>query len=132
MYADANSSYDVPNAIRIGKLMEQHGYAFFEEPCPFDHLWETREVARMANAAGMPCTVHMSGGGLGYIDACHLASCIDDPGPFQEFKGTSNVPIECDSSTLRPQRGEVTVPTGPGYGITIDPEYIRKSELMSR
>jgi len=45
LYGDANGSYDVPHAIRIGKLMEEHGYAFFEEPCPFDHYDETREVA---------------------------------------------------------------------------------------
>ncbi len=45
LYADSNSSYDVPNALRIGKLMEAHDYAFFEEPCPFDHLWETKQVA---------------------------------------------------------------------------------------
>ncbi len=45
LYADANSSYDVPNAIRIGRLMEEHRYGFYEEPCPFDWLWETKEVA---------------------------------------------------------------------------------------
>src|SRR5262249_38682274 len=45
LYADSNSSYDVPNAIRIGRIMEQHGYGFYEEPCPFDELWENKEVA---------------------------------------------------------------------------------------
>ena len=45
LYADSNSSYDAPNAIRIGRLMEEHGYAFYEEPCEFDHLEETKAVA---------------------------------------------------------------------------------------
>jgi L-alanine-DL-glutamate epimerase-like enolase superfamily enzyme len=45
LYADSNSSYDVANAIRIGRLMEEHDYAFFEEPVPFDHIWETKKVA---------------------------------------------------------------------------------------
>jgi L-alanine-DL-glutamate epimerase-like enolase superfamily enzyme len=45
LYADANSSYDVANAVRIGKLMQEHGYAFYEEPCEFDDLWGTKEVA---------------------------------------------------------------------------------------
>ena len=49
LYADSNSSYDVENAIRIGRLMEEHDYAFFEEPCPFDHLWETKQVADALN-----------------------------------------------------------------------------------
>ena len=37
LYADSNSSYDVTNAIRIGRLLEDNDYAFVEEPCPFDH-----------------------------------------------------------------------------------------------
>jgi L-alanine-DL-glutamate epimerase-like enolase superfamily enzyme len=45
LYADSNSSYDAPEAIRIGRIMEANGYGFYEEPCPFDDLWETKEVA---------------------------------------------------------------------------------------
>ncbi len=45
IYADANSSYDVETAIRIGRLMESYDYGFFEEPVQFDHLEETRQVA---------------------------------------------------------------------------------------
>src|SRR5262249_57092988 len=45
LYADANSSYDVVHAVPVGKLMEEHGYAFYEEPCEFDDLWATKAVA---------------------------------------------------------------------------------------
>ena len=45
LYADSNSSYDVPNATRIGRLMEEHDYAFYEEPCEFDRLEDTKAVA---------------------------------------------------------------------------------------
>jgi L-alanine-DL-glutamate epimerase-like enolase superfamily enzyme len=45
IYTDANGSYDVPMAIRIGRALEAHGTAFFEEPCPFDYYEETRAVA---------------------------------------------------------------------------------------
>ncbi len=45
LYADANGSYDVPTAIRIGRLMEAHDYGFFEEPVQFDYLEDTRQVA---------------------------------------------------------------------------------------
>lgn len=41
---DANSSYDAAHAVRVGRLMEDHGYVFFEEPCEFDDLWATRDV----------------------------------------------------------------------------------------
>ena len=82
----------------------------------------------MANASGMPCTVHMSGRGLGYVDVCHLASCIEDPGPHQEFKGESDIPVTCATSSLRCENGVVQVPTDPGYGVTIDPAFIKDAE----
>jgi L-alanine-DL-glutamate epimerase-like enolase superfamily enzyme len=45
IYADANGSYDVPMALRIGKIMEEHKLRFMEEPVPFDYYDETREIA---------------------------------------------------------------------------------------
>jgi len=45
IYADANSSYDVETALKIGRIMEAYDYGFFEEPVQFDYLQETREVA---------------------------------------------------------------------------------------
>ena len=42
LYADANSSYDAAHAVPVGRLMEEHGYAFYEEPCEFDDLWRPR------------------------------------------------------------------------------------------
>ena len=34
LYADANSSYDVPDAIRVGRLMEEHDYALLRGALP--------------------------------------------------------------------------------------------------
>jgi L-alanine-DL-glutamate epimerase-like enolase superfamily enzyme len=45
IYADANGSYDAPKGIEIGKLLQDHGVNMFEEPCPFDYLEETKQVA---------------------------------------------------------------------------------------
>jgi L-alanine-DL-glutamate epimerase-like enolase superfamily enzyme len=175
LYADSNSSYDVPKAIEVGRLMEEYDYAFYEEPCRFDHFEETKavadalsipvaageqefsdygfrwmianrgvdivqpdlhyhggfirsmRVARMAHAAGMQCTPHMSGSGLGYLDAAHFVSCIPNPVPFTEFKGDSDIPATSDTSSLKCENGVVRVPTGPGFGITIDTAFIRKA-----
>lgn len=175
LYADSNSSYDVSNAIRTGKLMEEYNYAFFEEPCEFDHIWETKEVAdalaipvaggeqefslrrfrwailnrgvdivqpdlhyfggylrctrvaRMAEAAGMDCTVHMSGSGLGYVNTLHFASYVPNSGAHQEFKGENDLPMECDTSDLLCKNGVMTVPTGPGLGVRFDSEFVNKA-----
>ncbi len=44
LYADANGSYDVEHAVEIGRMLESHGVAFFEEPCPWEEFEQTREV----------------------------------------------------------------------------------------
>ncbi len=45
IFADSNGSYDAAHAIELGKLMQDHRIDMFEEPCPFDHLEETKRVA---------------------------------------------------------------------------------------
>jgi L-alanine-DL-glutamate epimerase-like enolase superfamily enzyme len=49
IYADSNGSYDVKEAIRIGKIMEEHNFDFYEEPVPFDWYEETKQVADALN-----------------------------------------------------------------------------------
>jgi L-alanine-DL-glutamate epimerase-like enolase superfamily enzyme len=45
LYADSNSFYSVPEAIRVGRLLEEYKYRYFEEPVMFDHLEEIKQVA---------------------------------------------------------------------------------------
>lgn len=45
IHADSNSSYDPPQAIKIGRMLEDVKAVYFEEPCPFDHLEDTKVVA---------------------------------------------------------------------------------------
>lgn len=176
IYADANGSYDVSTAIRMGKAMEEQGFRFFEEPAPFDYYEETKEiadklsipialgeqesslrnfrriiergvarvvqpdimysggliravkVARMAKIAGLECTPHMSGGGLGYLYVAHFASCVPNAGPHQEYKGTEDTfPVRSATSSLLSEEGELQVPTGPGLGVELDPGFLRSA-----
>jgi L-alanine-DL-glutamate epimerase-like enolase superfamily enzyme len=45
LYADANGFYSVEEAIRVGQLLEEYKYGFFEEPVMFDWREETRQVS---------------------------------------------------------------------------------------
>ena len=176
LYADANSSYDAREGIRIGRLLEAHGYGFYEEPCEFDDLWSTKEVAdaltipvaggeqefslhrwrwmianravdivqpdlhygggliratqvaRMAAAAGLKVVPHMSGGGLGYLDVVQFASFTPNIGEFMEFKGNTDLPISCATSSLKCERGVVRCPAGPGFGVTIAPAFVNRAK----
>ncbi len=45
LYADSNSFYTVPEAIRVGRLLEEYKFGYFEEPVMFDHIEEIKQVA---------------------------------------------------------------------------------------
>jgi L-alanine-DL-glutamate epimerase-like enolase superfamily enzyme len=179
LYADANGFYSVVEAIRVGKLLEEYGYGFFEEPVLFDWYEETKQVAdamtipiaggeqeyslhgfrwliandglqivqpdnyyfggmirsmkvaRMAQAFGKVCTPHMSGGGLGYLYMIHFVSALGNAFAHHEFKGlNTNVQFECKTSPLSVVNGKIKVPTGPGLGVEIDPDFIKKHEAV--
>lgn len=180
IYADANGSYDIPTALKIGRVMQEHRLAFLEEPVPFDYYDETKEVAdrlplpvaggeqesslrrfrwmiekngvdvvqpdlfyfgglvrsirvaRMAAAAGMTCTPHMSDGGLGYLYVAHFASCVPNAGPHQEYKGRdASLPVSSETSPLLSVNGILKVPTGPGLGVTIDPAFVKAAATIA-
>lgn len=164
IHADSNSSYDPPQAIKVGRMLEDIKAVYFEEPCPFDHLEDTKvvtdtltipvaggeqeysdwrfrwmianrgvdivqpdlfyyggmirsiRVARMAQLAKMPTTVHLSGG-FGFVYMLHFASCVADIGRYQEYKlGTEKYGNWFDPP-IKVRNGKMTVPSGPGVGI---------------
>jgi L-alanine-DL-glutamate epimerase-like enolase superfamily enzyme len=45
LYADSNGYYNVSEAIRVGKLLEEYKYSYFEEPVMYDHFEDLKEVA---------------------------------------------------------------------------------------
>lgn len=44
IHADGNGSYDVETAVHFGRVMEEINGYFYEEPCPFDDLWATKDT----------------------------------------------------------------------------------------
>jgi L-alanine-DL-glutamate epimerase-like enolase superfamily enzyme len=97
----------------------------------FGGMVRAMKVARMAEYSGKPCTPHISNSGLGYLYMMHFVSAVPNAGPFHEFKGFNReIPLECPTSTLTTENGMVTVPTGPGLGVEIDPDYIDKHQVV--
>ncbi|MFC4873264.1 mandelate racemase/muconate lactonizing enzyme family protein [Negadavirga shengliensis] len=93
----------------------------------FGGMVRSMKVAKMAAAKGKECTPHISGGGLGYLYMMHFVSAVPNAGPYHEFKGFNNeLPLECPTSPLTSEGGVVKVPTGPGSGVIIDPDFINK------
>ncbi len=164
LHGDSNSSYDPEHAIPIGRVLEEQGAVYFEEPCPFDHLEDTKavtdaltipvsggeqeyserrfrwmianhgvdivqpdlqyygglirsaRVANMAELAGMPTTVHISGG-FGFIYMLHFASRTKSIGRYQEYKRNIERYQDWFEPKLTISDGRISVPRGPGVGI---------------
>jgi L-alanine-DL-glutamate epimerase-like enolase superfamily enzyme len=183
---DGNGSYSVKEAIRIGKILEEYKYYFYEEPVPWDWYEEqkqveqaltipmaggeeefgmhafrylignevfqivqpdlfyfggmtrTMKVARMAQAAGLKITPHISAGGLGFLYMLQMASVCPSLEKYNEFKmfetpdanGTI-IPIESKAEKFESINGVIKVPSGAGMGVTIDPAYISTHKLIS-
>jgi L-alanine-DL-glutamate epimerase-like enolase superfamily enzyme len=51
LYTDANGSYNAAKGIEVGKFLQDLDVKFFEEPCPWEELGETK---RVADALTMP------------------------------------------------------------------------------
>lgn len=45
IHCDGNGSFDARKGIEIGRIAESINAYFYEEPCPFDDLWDTKAVA---------------------------------------------------------------------------------------
>jgi len=45
LYADANGWWNVPDAIRIGRILEEYNYAFYEEPVMYYHFEDIKKVS---------------------------------------------------------------------------------------
>jgi L-alanine-DL-glutamate epimerase-like enolase superfamily enzyme len=98
----------------------------------FGGMIRSMKVARMAQAFGKACTPHMSGGGLGYLYMIHFVSALGNALAHHEFKGlNTNVQFECKTSPLSVVDGKIKVPTGPGLGVDIDPDFIKKHEVVN-
>jgi hypothetical protein len=52
----------------------------------------------------------------------------DDPGAHREYKGASDIPFSCDTSDLTCRDGTIRVPSDPGFGVTIDQEFVRNAK----
>jgi len=182
---DGNGSYSVKEAIRIGKILEEYNYYFYEEPLPWDWYLEqkqveealsipmaggeeefgmhafrylignevfqivqpdlfyfggmirTMKVARMAEAAGLKITPHISGGGLGYVYMLQMVSVCPAAAKYHEFKmfHTSDangtlIPVESKAEKFESIDGVIKFPSGSGLGLTIDPAYIKTHKIL--
>ncbi len=86
-----------------------------------------RRVAALADAAGLPCVPHVYSTALSVAANLHFAASLPN-GWLLEFDQNPNaLRTELLEEPISPdKRGIVTVPNGPGLGIRLDRETLRR------
>ncbi len=99
----------------------------------FGGMIRSVQVARMAEVAGIKVIPHQSGAGLGYLYKMHFVSVLPNAGAFHPNSKDENppiIPVHSDTSSLGVENGQFKVPTGPGLGAEIDPDFLKKHQPL--
>ncbi len=98
-------------------------------------LTRTLQVAAMAAAAGLPCTPHCANLSLVTICTMHLLPALANAGKYLELsiEGDDYYPWQENlflGDPFRVEDGRVTVPAEPGWGVEVNPDWLRRAEYL--
>jgi L-alanine-DL-glutamate epimerase-like enolase superfamily enzyme len=100
--------------------------------CYIGGLTRALRVAQMAQKANKPVVPHSANLSMVTLFTLHLLASIPNAGPYMEFS------IEWDDSLnqsfyrprLEVKDGRVMIPPGPGWGVEIDPEWLKSAQYQ--
>jgi L-alanine-DL-glutamate epimerase-like enolase superfamily enzyme len=99
--------------------------------CYIGGLTRALRVARMAETAGMLCVPHSANLSLVTVFTLHMMGAIPNAGPHVEF---SIEPTRWTDNLFTPALevvdGRVMIPDGPGWGVTINPDWLAQAEYQ--
>ena len=179
LMADANGSYSAAKGIEVGKKLQDLHYLWFEEPCPWEELSETKKVAdaldikiaygeqnsslwqfqwciengvmdvvqpdlnynggftraarvaRMARKKNMWICPHNTQTGAASVNILQFAASTPNIGPYMEYVHRGEKAVESwYSPNFQIRNGVIPLPPGPGFGLTFDPDFIKKATVV--
>ena len=98
-------------------------------------IGRTLKVARMAAAAGLPCTPHSANLSLVTLCTMHLLGAIPNAGKYLEFsiEGPDYYPWQEGLFLGDPYAvtdGHLTIPDTPGWGVSINPDWLQAASYQ--
>lgn len=95
----------------------------------------TLKVARMAAAAGLPCTPHSANLSLVTLCTMHLLGAIPNAGKYLEFsiEGPDYYPWQDGLFLGDPYAvtdGHLTIPDAPGWGVSVNPHWLQTARYQ--
>jgi L-alanine-DL-glutamate epimerase-like enolase superfamily enzyme len=135
LMVDANSCYTPQRAIEVGRFLDEHGVAYFEEPpgiCYLGGLVRTLAVAELADRCGLTCTPHSANLSLVMVFTLHLMAAIPNAGSHAELSIEPDAYYPWQAGLFDPplevRDGAVAVPDGPGWGVEVSPSWLARAE----
>jgi L-alanine-DL-glutamate epimerase-like enolase superfamily enzyme len=99
--------------------------------CYVGGITRARRVARMAEERGIPCTPHSANLSLVTLFTLHLMAALPNAGPFVEFSiEPTRWTEDLYSPALQVRNGEVAIPAGPGWGVTLNPRWLESADYQ--
>ena len=100
--------------------------------CYLGGMARSMRVARMAHAAGLPCTPHSANLSMVTLFTMHLLCAVPNPGKYLELsiEGPDYYPWQEGLFLGEPyavRDGHVHLPDGPGWGVQIDPAWLARA-----
>lgn len=97
--------------------------------CYVGGLTRALRVADMAHKAGMPCVSHSANLSMVTVFSLHMMGAIPNAGPHVEFTIEPSGWTEgLYTPALEVHDGNVAIPDGPGWGVTLNPKWLEKAE----
>ena len=136
--AQVNASSEVPvcggeqdyDLLRWQLIFEKRAVSLAQpDVCYLGGLSQTLEVVGMAEQHGLSIMPHASNPSMVLLFSMHLMAAIPNPGPYLEY-GMDESPWVTDafSPALEMVDGKVAIPDGPGWGITMNEEWLDRAE----
>jgi L-alanine-DL-glutamate epimerase-like enolase superfamily enzyme len=86
-------------------------------------------MAAEAGRAALPCVPHSANVSMVSIFTLHMLAAIPNPGRHMEFSIESQTAAaELYSPALKVRDGQVAIPPGPGWGVTINARWLEQAD----
>lgn len=93
----------------------------------------TKRVARIAEKLGKTIVPHNTQTGATSVNILHFASCTQNATPFMEYPWRAP---QKSPSWFKPDfkivHGNLLVPTTPGMGLEIDPDFLAQATVIAK
>lgn len=95
--------------------------------CYIGGLTRALRVAELAADAGLPVVPHSANHSMVTVFTMHMLAAVDNAGEYFEYSIEDHWAEGLLEPELVVEDGEIAVPDGPGWGVSIDPAWLATS-----